>query len=175
MTIRHTRFACWTNRAQIQNIVTIFKTYWHSIATKITRTRLNFTLYLHCPSCILLVWIYLDSALRPCINQNPKVSISLTELLQKREQNDTSSFKVYETWLWKAQRLTSCYSPCPGSASSSLWKQFLPWSSSTSFLFIPWGILCSCTAFTRRKFRYPIYTHTSYHYEYLYNLPDPLP
>jgi hypothetical protein len=106
-------------------------------------------------------------------NQTHEFATSLVGMLEGREQDDTNSFKAFETWrqgLRTEPRLRPpCCYLCPGSGS---WKQFLPWSYSISSLFTPYGILRSCIAFTRRKFRYPIHTHTSYHCSYLYNLPD---
>lgn len=129
------------------------------------------------------------------------ISLHLTLLLRDCIRNTVSRLSVFDTPDWNAiERRTEHHKQSEGlrdtttkntvtaksedmgllatrisvsdPASSSLWKQFLPWSSPTSTLFTPQGILCSCTAFTRRKFRYPIYTHTSYHDDYLYNLPD---
>jgi hypothetical protein len=49
--IRRMRFACRITKAT--DTLLIFNTYCFSTATMVTRKRLNFTFYVHCPSCVL--------------------------------------------------------------------------------------------------------------------------
>jgi len=57
MTLWHMRFACWVTKVANSEYVS---PYYFAIATVVTQTRLNITLYLFCLSCfILMTFTYL--------------------------------------------------------------------------------------------------------------------
>ena len=53
--IRRMRFVCWITKATHTQSEYTYNSYCFSAATIFTRTRLNFTLYVHCASCYLTV------------------------------------------------------------------------------------------------------------------------